>query len=243
MRLKRFLVAIALSMLSAGGIAAQTKQKVNGADARFAIRLGNQKFSQADYEAALNEYSRVGENAGETYAQSLYNQGVCYYELWRTAEATVFYRRAIAARTGRYPRAWYALGVALEDQGRLDEARDAYAQSINTSRGGYASAQFKLGVLSANEGDYSTAAVLLRKAASRAGEHVASSHNNLGVVLARVGRLAEAEREFELALKQSNGALEEAAQNLKLCRSMLSAPALNQVASLKLVRATPTLSK
>ena len=239
MKLRRLLLAIMLVTLSVAAITAQT----NGEDGRSAIRRGNEKFAQADYEAALKEYGRVGENAGEGYAQALYNQGVCYYELYRTDDAIVYYERAIAAREGRYPRAWYALGVALEDRGRLKQAKEAFKQSIYSSRDGYALAQFKLGVLAAAEGDYSTAATLFKKAGARSGEHVASSHNNLGVVLAHLGRLTEAEREFEIALKQANGTFDDAAHNLQLCRSMLSTTTKPLVASLKLVETTPALLK
>ena len=60
-----------------------------------------------------------------------------------------------------------------------------------------------------------------RDAASRKGQHVAASRNNLGVMLARLGFLKEAEKEFVIALKQSNGVFDDAAHNLKLCRSLM----------------------
>lgn len=247
MSLKKLLLAILLTTVPAAAVTAQTNGEAskgaNGEEARSAIRRGNEKYTQANYRAALEEYSRVPENSGEAYAQSLYNIGVCYYELYRTEDAIIFYQRAIAAREGRYPRAWYALGVALEDRGRLKQAKEAFKQSISSSRDGYALAQFKLGVLAAAEGDYSTAAVLFKKAGARSGEHVASSHNNLGVVLAHLGRLTEAEREFEVALKQANGTFDDAAHNLQLCRSMLSTTTKTLVASLKLVETTPVLLK
>ncbi len=160
-----------------------------------AIARGNRSFARKHYEAALREYESVPSSAGENYAQALYNIGVSYYELWRTAEAIDFYRRAIAARHGHYPRASYALGVAFEEQGQLTEAEEAYRQSIIESRG-----------------EYST------------GLHVPASHNNLGVMLARLGRLREAQHEFEIALSQTGGAFDDATRNLKLCRSLLTTP-------------------
>ncbi len=48
-----------------------------------------------------------------------------------------------------------------------------------------------------------------------------ASHNNLGVMLARLGFLKEAEKEFVIALKHSEGAFDDAAHNLKLCRSLM----------------------
>ncbi len=66
------------------------------------------------------------------------------------------------------------------------------------------------------------AADLFRDAAAREGRHVPASHNNLGVVLARLGFLKEAESEFVIALKSSGGVFEDAAHNLKLCRSLMN---------------------
>lgn len=84
------------------------------------------------------------------------------------------------------------------------------------------------------EGDYEAAAACFRRAIGRQGDHVPASHNNLGVMLARQGRLTEARREFEIALKQTHGAFDDAAHNLKLCRSLLAEPATARVATLKI---------
>jgi tetratricopeptide (TPR) repeat protein len=221
---------ILLSAFSMGIATGQT----NESDARLAIQRGNEKFAKEEYKAALKEYQRVPQSAGELYAQSRYNIGVCYYELCRTEDAIGLYKRAIEARSGRYPRAWYALGVALEDQGQVTAAKEAYRQSIITSRGDYAAAHYRLGVLAASEGDNEGAAALFEKAMAHPGEHVPASHNNLGVMLARMGRLTEAEREFEIAVRQTEGAFNDATYNLKLCHSLLAAPKTAQVAALKI---------
>ena len=72
-------------------------------------------------------------------------------------------------------------------------------------------------MLEAKAGEFEKAAALFREAAARAGEHVPASHNNLGVMLARLGYLKEAEQEFILALKASQGRFDDAAHNLNLC--------------------------
>ena len=226
---KKFLLALLLMISSVGVTAAQTRK----ADPQAALERGNRSFARADYEAALREYGSVPSSAGETYAQALYNIGVSYYELWRTAEAIDYYKRAIELRHGRYPRASYALGVAFEDQGQLAEAKAAYQQSIVESRGEYAAAHYRLGLLMAGHGDYEAAAESFRKALSHPGLHVPASHNNLGVMFARLGRLADAQREFEIALRQTDGAFADAAHNLKLCRSLLNAPATTPVAAFR----------
>lgn len=226
---KKFLLALMLLISSVFITAAQTGPSA----AESAIERGNRSFAKEDYESALREYRSVPPTAGETYAQALYNIGVCHYELWRTAEAIDFYRRAIEVRHGRYPRASYALGVALEDERRLAEAREAYQQSIITSDGEYVVAHYRLGLLTAGQGEYQAAAASFRRALSHPGRHVPASHNNLGVMLARLGRLTEAQREFEIALRQAGGGFDDAAYNLKLCRSLLTAPITTQVAALR----------
>lgn len=242
MKMKNLLLAILLFGLSVGTATAQTDQ----ANALDAIKRGNAKHAAAKYEAAIEEYKRVPQSAGETYAQSLYNIGVCYYELWRTEDAIALYQRAVEARQGRYPKALYAMGVALEDVGRLVEAKEAYKQSITAAGGAdstNAVAHYRLGLLLAREGDYEGAATLFREAIVRADNKFPASHNNLGVMLALAGRLTEAEREFKAALRQSDVAFEEAAHNLKLCRSLLNSPTKAQLALLKISTATDIHTK
>jgi len=189
-------------------------------DFQSALKHGDALVAQEKYKAAIDEYSKVPGGAGELYARATYNIGVCYYELWQTEEAIVFYKRAVDLKKGNYPRASYALGVAFEDQEQDAAAKSAYEQAINASKREFAPAIYKLGMLEARAGDFKKAAALFKEAASHAGAHVAASHNNLGVMLARLGFLSEAEREFEIALKTSNGRLDDAVHNLNLCRSL-----------------------
>ena len=92
---KNFLLALLLLVFSIGVVTGQTQP----ADPAAAIERGNRSFMKADYHAALREYGSVPANAGETYAQALYNIGVSY-ELWRTAEATFLpVRHRSAARS------------------------------------------------------------------------------------------------------------------------------------------------
>jgi tetratricopeptide (TPR) repeat protein len=212
-----------------------TSANAQNSNAQSAIVYGNKLVAQGKYVLAIEAYRRVAATDGESYAQSIYNIGVCYYELWRTDEAISFYSHAIALRHGRYPSALYALGVALEDQRRFDEAKDAYRQSIKTSQGEFPLAHYRLGVLLANQGDLQTAANLFKEASKHRGEHVAASHNNLGVMLARMGRLDDAEKEFATALSRSgNGRFSDAEHNLKLCRSLRTAVMSEKLLSDKL---------
>ena len=217
MTIHNMLTALLLLMLLVVPAISQTHRSA----AREAFDKGNRSFSRGSYEQAIKEYESVGPDNAQLYSVALYNAGVCYYELWRTTEAIDYYRRAIKQRNGVYPQASYALGVALEDEGKLLEAKAVYNQALTDAHGDYAHAQFHLGLIAANTGDVELAATLFRKAIKRPGEHVISSHNNLGVMLARMDRLKDAEKEFAIALRLSNGAFADAAHNLELCRRLL----------------------
>ena len=211
MKIKSFLFATVILASTTGVLNAQS------AESKSALKLGDAFVVQENYKAAIEQYRKVSTQDGDLFARAIYNIGVCHYELWQTEEAIVFYKRAIELKNGSYPRASYALGVALEDQGRMEEAKQAYHQARNN----FAPAIYKLGLLEATAGEFTRAAELFRDAASRKGHHVAASHNNLGVMLARLGFLKEAEREFVIALKWSNGVFDDADHNLKLCRSLM----------------------
>jgi tetratricopeptide (TPR) repeat protein len=198
-------------------------------------------YARAEYEAAIREYRRVTDEAGEVYAQSLYNIGVCYYELGRIEEAITIYWSAVEASQGRYPKALYALGVALEDLNRWPEAKEAYRQALAASGGDYREAQlavahYRLGLLAMREGDYEGAITFFREAIARSRRQFPASHNNVGVALALTGHLSMAEQEFEVALNQARGDFEEAAHNLRLCRTALSKGTKIQFASLRVVK-------
>jgi tetratricopeptide (TPR) repeat protein len=149
------------------------------------------------------------------------------------------YKEADAARSGRYPQALYALGVAFEELEHHDEAKAAYRNAVAHSAGRErALAHFRLGLLLANESDYGEAATHFSGALI--GETSPASHNNLGVMLALSGRLLEAEKEFEAALREAGGAFADAAHNLKQCRTLLKESAKNLSGSLRLVATSNT---
>ena len=205
------------SLLFATFILASTVFPANAQNGKLLLKRGDAFVAQENYKAAIEEYRKVSARERDAYARAIYNIGVCHYELWQTEEAIIFYKRAIDLRQGTYPVASYALGVALEDQKRFAEAKAAYQQAS-----GFGPAIYKLGLLAAKAGEFKQAADLFRDAAAREGRHVPASHNNLGVVLARLGFLKEAENEFVIALKSSAGGFEDAAHNLKLCRSLMN---------------------
>jgi tetratricopeptide (TPR) repeat protein len=211
--MKDFFFATIILLAIAGAINAQT-------DSKSILRRGDALVDQERYKLAIEEYGKVSSGDRDSYARAIYNIGVCYYELWQTDDAITFYQRAVRLKEGNYPRASYALGVALEDQNRTSEAKKAYEQAVSASHREFARATYRLGLLEAKAGEFQKAALLFREATARAGEHVPASHNNLGVMLARLGFLKEAEQEFIVALKATDGRFDDATHNLNLCRSL-----------------------
>jgi tetratricopeptide (TPR) repeat protein len=124
----------------------------------------------------------------------------------------------------------------------LAEAKEAYRQSIIESRGEYSASHYRLGLLVAGEGEYRAATESFRNALKHPGLHVPASHNNLGVMLARLGSLKDAQHEFEKALRQSGGDFDDAAHNLKLCRSLLTATSSRRVTAFRVSEATTILN-
>lgn len=226
MNLRSSLALLILVIVSVTTAKAQSAHEI--------IKSGNDLVAKQKYELAIKQYERVSSREGDSYAQAVYNIGVCYYHLFRDADSVVLFKRALALKQGNYPRASFAMGVALEGLGELTEAKQAYEQSISTSRGEYGPAYFQLGTMVANEGDFKAAADLFRTAAERAGKHVPASHNNLGVMLARMGLLADAEKQFIISVKETNGEFADAVQNLRLCRTLQASTMQTAVSDLRL---------
>ena len=205
------------NLLFATFLATSLAFTINAQQDNSALKRGDAFVAQENYKAAIEEYGKVSPRDRDSYARAIYNIGVCHYELWRTEEAINFYKRAIELKLGNYPVASYALGVALEDQQRFAEAKMAYEQAPE-----FGPAIYRLGLLEAKAGELKRAAELFRDAATREGRHVPASHNNLGVMLAQQGFIKEAEKEFVIALKSADGVFDDAAHNLKLCRSLIN---------------------
>lgn len=193
---------------------------------------GLQLYAQGQYDRAIAEFRESLSGFGPYYGQSLYNIGVCHYELGQRSEAVRWYREAIRAKEN-YVAAFYALGVALDDLGEMAQSREAFARAIELSRAKHAPSLFRLGLALHREGDLEAAAVSYKKAIRESGEQMPGCHNNLGVVEAMLGDLNAAEREFEIALSQSKGNFEGAKYNLSLCREMIATSSRSMIARLR----------
>lgn len=187
---------------------------------REAFERGGQAFARGNYPVAIEEYRQSLATFGPRFAEAHYNIGVCYYELGSLDDAINWYRAAIKAKRGAYPGALFALGVVLEDLRKYDEARVAFRQAIETSKGKHAGAHFRYGLSLHRERDYEGAMESYRRALVHKDGPFPACHNNLGVVMAILGRMGDAEREFDMAVKQSKGRFNDATHNLHLCRSL-----------------------
>ena len=221
----RFFLAVVTTVVLASAVPARHDDPDSEA-----IRVGNESYLRGQYRLAIYEYRQIGSHS-ERYAEAEYNIGVCHYALGEIEEALTHYAIAIQIRKGRYPIALYAQGVAFEDLGRRVEAKDAFLRAANAPGEKHAGALFKLGLVYQRERDYRAAVFMYRKALTRA-QQFPACHNNLGVVLALEGRYGDAEHEFAIALKESNGKFEDARQNIELCRTLLVAASREVLARL-----------
>lgn len=201
-------------------------------DISEAIEQGHTAFARGQYEMAIQQYSRALSGYGEHVAFVHYNIGVCHYRLGHKLEAVRHYRQAIQFHSGKYANASYALGLVLTELNQIAEAKSSFIEAIKASDGKHARALFELGLIALSEGDDQTAATLFQCAIAN-DKNFPAAHNNLGVLQARAGNIAVAEREFTIAIRQSNGKFEEAAHNLKLCQRRIDTDSRTFLASLK----------
>jgi tetratricopeptide (TPR) repeat protein len=195
-----------------------------------AFERGLQLYAQGRYLHAITEFRDSLSGFGPYYAQSLYNIGVCHYELGQKREAARWYREAIRVREN-YVAAFHALGVALDDLGETAQSKEAFARAAELSRHKHAPSLFRLGLMHHREGEFEEAADYYRKAINQS--PAPAFHNNLGVVEAMLGDLDAARRQFEIALLRSKGKFEGAAHNLGLCRKMIAASSRSLIARLQ----------
>lgn len=185
------------------------------------LKRGNLAAQSNQFEKALSEYKKGLSDAGNNEAVFYYNIGVCHYQLGQTQDAVREFLTAIEKRKGDYQKAWYALGVAYLDLKDFSNAKKAFYQAIAKSNGKDAEAAFDLAMILVQEHDYKNAIVLFQNAINGGSISSIESHNNLGVMFAKTGELIRAKREFEIALKESEGRLNAALDNLRLCTKLI----------------------
>src|SRR5262245_54850130 len=106
----------------------------------------------------------------------------------------------------------------------MREALQMFSEAVEASGGKHAEALFELGLASQKAGENHQAADFYQRAIVQSKDRIPACHNNLGVIMATSGKLDEAMREFEIALKLSKGKFKEARENITRCRNMFSGP-------------------
>ncbi len=191
---------------------------------RQPFRTGTKFAKAGKFEKALSSYLAAVEAAksetvsDEFLAKLHYNIGVCEYRLDRAGKAVKELEQAVELTTGLYPRAFYALGMAESARKNWPKARLAFLKAVRSNKTD-GEAWFDLAFAYLGENDLANAEAAFRNAVAYKSIDAPLGHNNIGVMLALRGETAAAIKEFETALRSTDGKLAEAKSNLEYCRA------------------------
>ncbi|MEP6789253.1 MAG: tetratricopeptide repeat protein [Acidobacteriota bacterium] len=184
---------------------------------------GTRSANAGKFEKALSNYlaaseATKGESIDRNYLARLhYNLGVCEFRLGQNEQAVSEFDQAIQLK-GDYPRAHYALGMAESTRQNWSKARLAFLEALRSNRAN-GEVWFDLAFAYLGEKDVANAETAFRNSIANKSVDSALGHNNVGVLLAIRGDLNAAEKEFEAALRSSDGKLTLAQSNLDYCRA------------------------
>ena len=214
-----FLSIFVILTVSVLGVSAQTF----GTQQTFekAVSLANEE----KFEAALADFRKSLtlaeiDDADSGYRAKIhFNIGVCLYRLKRNAQAVGEFEEAVRLAKRDYEKAFYALGMAQAELKNWRAAEEAFrgALRLNKQNG---EAWFDLAFVYLAQKDYDSARGAFQKSVEYKSIAAAVGHNNLGVIFAINGDLTAAVKEFEAALKKSNGKFTVAERNLQFCKSL-----------------------
>lgn len=160
------------------------------------------------------------DDADDVYRAKLhFNIGVCLYRLKQNEQATSEFEEAIKLAKGDYEKAFYALGMAQAELKNWEKAETAFrgALRLNKTNG---ETWFDLAFVYLARKDYESARKAFQKSVEYKSVAAPIGHNNLGVILALNGDIGAAVKEFETALKKTNGNFAVAERNLQFCKSL-----------------------
>jgi tetratricopeptide (TPR) repeat protein len=183
-------------------------------------------FAQSGkYQTALSEFQTSlafaggDETGNEFLAKIHFNIGVCLYQLKQNPKAVAEFEQAIKLNGGDYEKAFYALGMAEAELKNWPAAEKAFRGAIGLNRKS-GEAWFDLAFVYLAQNDYAAARNAFQKSIELKSVAAPIGHNNLGVILALGGDVPAAVKEFETALKKSNGNFAVAERNLQFCKSL-----------------------
>jgi Flp pilus assembly protein TadD len=207
------LTALAASVSAQSAAARQTFEKgINLArEGKFETALGNFKKSLT--------LAEIEDTDADYRAKIHFNIGVCLYRLKQSANSVGEFKEAIKLAKGDYEKAFYALGMAEAELKNWQAAETAFRGAIRLDKQN-GEAWFDLAFVYLAQKDYESAKQAFQKSVELKSIAAPIGHNNLGVILAIGGDIDSAMKEFEAALKKSNGKFAVAERNLQFCKSL-----------------------
>lgn len=179
--------------------------------------------NEEKFETALGEFRKSltlaeTEDAGSDFRAKIhFNIGVCFYRLKQNEKAVGEFEESIKLAKGDYEKAFYALGMAQAELKNWQKAEQAFRGAIRLNKRN-GEAWFDLAFVYLANKNYDSAKTAFQRSIELKSVAASVGHNNLGVILAIGGDLTAAVREFETALKKSNGNFAVAERNLQFCR-------------------------
>ncbi len=181
--------------------------------------------NEGEFAAALVDFRKSQtlaeseETDADFRARIHFNIGVCLYRLKENDKAVGEFEGAIKLTRGDYEKAFYALGMAQAELKNWDKSELAFrgALRLNKRNG---EAWFDLAFVYLAKNDFESARSAFQKSVEYKSVSAAIGHNNLGVIFALGGDLNSAVREFETALRKSDGNFAVAERNLQFCKSL-----------------------
>jgi tetratricopeptide (TPR) repeat protein len=166
-------------------------------------RLGRALMAKGLLPEAAEQFRKAIDQKNGNYYAAQYNLGYALQQQGDTENAIKAYDAAIAQRDGVYPDAFYQKGLVLLGLKRDAEAAEALNRAIEQNNQKDADANQALGVAFARQEQFDKAeAAFLRAIEQRAGDFP-EAHYNLGTLYQSVGRLPDAVKAYETALKQN----------------------------------------
>jgi tetratricopeptide (TPR) repeat protein len=174
------------------------------------LRYETEPAYKEKVRAKLSELGFPSEKTGyQSTSYDLFDR-----EDWPAAEAML--RRAVGGEAAKDPVAHNNLGYALARQGKYAQAIAEYRTALKLQTTDFPAAQYNLGQALRQTGDLDGAEKCLLQASKDAGGNSALIHNALGLVYKQKKNLANAIKEYKLAILQSGDSLPVVHFNLAL---------------------------
>jgi tetratricopeptide (TPR) repeat protein len=192
---------------------------------RQAFEKGIGLAGEGKFETALGDFKKSLtlaeiEDARDDYRAKIhFNIGVCLYRLKQNEKAVGEFEEALKLSKGDYEKAFYALGMAQAELKNWSAAEKAFLGGLRLDKKN-GEVWFDLAFVYLAQKNYDAAKIAFQKSVEHKSVAAPVGHNNLGVILAIGGDLGGAVREFETALKKSNGRFTIAERNLQFCKTL-----------------------